>query len=89
MGAANGVTANFAADAVIPLSTALTLSGGPRARVDTAAAENPYFSITQAQSIASGLAAYNAGGGRQAVGVGTQAKYRFNPSLGDLLLHRI
>jgi outer membrane protein len=79
-GAANGVTANFAADAVIPLSPALILSGGPRARVDTAAAESPYFSITQAQSIASGLPVYNAGGGWQAVGVGTQAKYRFDPT---------
>jgi len=79
-GAATGVTANLAADAVIPLSPALTLSGGPRARVDTAAAESPYFSITQAQSIASGLPAYSAGGGWQAVGVGTQAKYRFNPT---------
>ncbi len=79
-GAANGVTANFAADAVIPVSPALTLSGGPRARADTAAAESPYFNITQAQSMASGLPAYNAGGGWQAVGVGTQAKYRFNPT---------
>jgi MipA family protein len=79
-GAASGVTANFAADAVIPLSPALTVSGGPRARVDTAAAESPYFSITLAQSIASGLPAYSAGGGWQAVGVGTQAKYRFNPT---------
>jgi outer membrane protein len=79
-GAANGVTANVAADAVLPLSTALTLSGGPRARVDTAAAESPYFSITQAQSIASGLPTYNASGGWQGVGVGTQAKYRFNPT---------
>lgn len=79
-GAATGVTANFAADAVIPLSPALTLSGGPRARVDTAAAESPYFSITQAQSIASGLPAYSAGSGWQAVGLGTQAKYRFNPA---------
>lgn len=80
LGAANGMTANVAADAVLPLSPALTLSGGPRARVDTTAAESPYFSITQAQSIASGLPTYNAGGGWQAVGVGTQAKYRFNPT---------
>jgi len=79
-GAANGVTANLAADAVLALSPALILSGGARARVDTAAAESPYFSITQAQSIASGLPAYNAGGGWQAVGLGTQAKYRFNPT---------
>ena len=80
LGAANGVTANFAADGVIPLSPSLTLSGGPRARVNTAAAESAYFSISQAQSIESGLPVYNAGGGFQAVGVGTQAKYRFNPS---------
>jgi MipA family protein len=79
-GAASGVTANFSMDAVVPLSPALTLSGGPRARVDTAAAESPYFSINQAQSIASGLPAYNATGGWQAVGAGTQVKYRFNPT---------
>ncbi len=77
-GAASGVTANFSMDAVVPLSPALTLSGGPRARVDTAAAESPYFSINQAQSISSGLPAYNATGGWQAVGAGTQVKYRFD-----------
>ncbi len=77
-GAASGVTANFSMDAVVPLSPALTVSGGPRARVDTAAAESPYFSINQAQSIASGLPAYNATGGWQAVGAGTQVKYRFD-----------
>jgi outer membrane protein len=30
--------------------------------------------------MASGLPAYNAGGGWQAVGAGTQVKYRFNPT---------
>jgi MipA family protein len=78
-GGATGVTANFAVDAVVPLTPALTLSGGPRARAVTSAAESPYFSVTQAQSIASGLPVYNAGGGWQAVGAGTQMKYRFNP----------
>ncbi len=79
-GAANGFTANFSMDAVVPVTTALTLSGGPRARVDTASAESPYFSISQAQSAASGLPVYNASGGLQSVGLGTQAKYRFNPA---------
>jgi outer membrane protein len=79
-GGATGVTANFSMDAVIPLSPALTLSGGPRARVVTSAAESPYFSITPAQSIASGLPVYDAGGGWQAVGAGTQLKYHFNPA---------
>ena len=79
-GGANGVTANFAVDAVVPLSPALTLSGGARARVVTSGAERPYFSITQAQSITSGLPVFNAGGGWQAVGAGTLLKYRFNPT---------
>jgi outer membrane protein len=79
-GAAEGVTANFAVDAVIPLSAGVTLSGGPRARAVSAGAEGPYFSISQTQSIASGLPVYNAGGGWQAVGAGTQLKYRYNQS---------
>jgi MipA family protein len=79
-GGATGVTANLFVDAVIPLSPALTLSGGPRARVVSSGAESPYFSITQAQSIASGLPVYNAGGSWQAVGAGTQLKYHFNPA---------
>jgi MipA family protein len=79
-GAAGGVTANLAMDAVVPVSPALLLSGGPRARVDSTAAESPYFSVNPAQSAASGLAPYNAAGGWQALGLGTQAKYRFNPT---------
>jgi MipA family protein len=79
-GGANGVTAKLSMDAVIPLSPAMTLSGGPRAHAVTSGAESPYFSITQAQSIMSGLPVFNAGGGWQAVGAGTQLKYRFNPT---------
>jgi MipA family protein len=79
-GAAGGVTANLAMDAVVPVSPALLLSGGPRARVDSTAAETPYFSVNQTQSAASGLAPYNATGGWQAVGLGTQARYRLNPT---------
>jgi MipA family protein len=79
-GGAKGVTANFAVDAVVPLSPALTLSGGARARVVSSGAESPYFRITQVQSITSGLPVFNAGGGWQAVGAGTLLKYRFNPT---------
>jgi outer membrane protein len=77
-GAANGLTANFAMDAVMPVSPSVTLSGGVRARADTAAAERPYFSINQAQSNLSGLPTYDASGGWQAVGLGTQARYRID-----------
>jgi MipA family protein len=69
-GAADGVIANFAVDAVIPISEGVTLSGGPRARAVSAGMEGPYFSINQARSIASGLPVYSAGGGWQAVGAG-------------------
>jgi outer membrane protein len=79
LGAGDGITTNLYMDAVIPLSSAMTLSGGPRARYVTAATESPYFTVTPAQSLASGLPAYNAGGGWQSVGAGTQLKYRFNP----------
>jgi outer membrane protein len=79
VGAATGVQTNLAVDAVVPLSSALTLSGGPRARYVTGGLESTYFSITQAQSIASGFPVYNAGNGWQAVGAGTQVKYRLNP----------
>jgi outer membrane protein len=52
-GGATGVMTNLSIDAVIPLSKALTWSGGPRARYVTSGLESPYFSITQEQSIAS------------------------------------
>ena len=78
-GGADGAAVNFDVDAVIPLSPALTLSGGGRVRAVTSGLESPYFSITPAQSINSGRPVFNAGGGWQAVGAGTQLKYRFNP----------
>jgi MipA family protein len=79
-GASDGITATFAMDAIIPLSPALTWSAGPRTRVVTAAAEGPYFSITPVQSTATGLPVFNAAGGWQSVGAGTQLKYHFNPA---------
>jgi len=80
VGGATGTQTNLFMDAVIPLSPALTWSGGPRARYVTGGLESTYFSITQAQSVASGLPVYNAGSTWQAVGAGTQLKYRFNPT---------
>jgi MipA family protein len=79
-GGATGIQTNLSMDAVVPLSTAVTWSGGPRARYVTSGLESTYFSITQAQSITSGLPVYNAGAGWQAVGAGTQLKYRLNPT---------
>jgi MipA family protein len=79
-GGATGVTARFLMDAVIPVTPALTVSGGPRVRYVTSGTASPYFSISQTDSFSSGLPIYNAGSGFQAVGAGTQFKYRFNPT---------
>jgi outer membrane protein len=80
VGEGSGVTGRLFADAVLPLSPAMTWSVGARGRYVTAGTEKPYYSITPAQSLATGYPVYHAGSGWQAVGAGTQLKYRFNPS---------
>ncbi|MEI9804947.1 MAG: MipA/OmpV family protein [Pseudolabrys sp.] len=78
-GGHHGVVGEATADLVIPVTPKLTLSGGPRLTVATAAATDPYFSVTPAQSAASGLAIYSAGGGLRAYGAGVQARYEWSP----------
>ena len=58
----------------------LTLSGGPRLTLASAAATSPYFSITPAQSVASGLPVYDAAGGVRSLGAGAQARYEWSPA---------
>ncbi len=77
VGGETGQTGNLYVDAVIPLAQ-FRLSGGPRLTLQSAAATSPYFSITPAQSITSGLPAYNAGGGVYSYGAGGQLEYFFN-----------
>jgi MipA family protein len=77
----HGLVADLTADAVVPVTPQLTLSGGPRATLVTAAANQPYFSINDIQSIASGLPVYSAGGGLRSVGAGAQARYFWTPQL--------
>jgi len=60
-GGATGIQTNLSMDAVVPLSTAVTWSGGPRVRYVTSGLESTISALRQAQSIASGLPAYNAG----------------------------
>lgn len=77
-GGHHGVTSDLMADVVVPLTPALTLSGGPRLTFATDAATVPYFSVTPEQSIASGLPAYNAKGGLHSFGAGVQARYEWS-----------
>jgi MipA family protein len=78
-GGHHGLMADFTADLVYPLGPQWTLSGGPRLTVASAAANDPYFSITPLQSIRSGLPVYDAGGGIRSWGAGAQLRYQFTP----------
>lgn len=78
-GGHHGLVSDVSADLVVPVTKQLTLSGGPRVTLSTAAAASPYFSVTPAQSAASGLPVYTAGGGLRSFGAGFQARYEWSP----------
>jgi outer membrane protein len=78
-GGHHGLVSDITADVVMPVSPQLTLSAGPRTTLVSSAYSNTYFSITPAQSIASGLPVYNARGGLHSVGAGAQARYEWSP----------
>lgn len=78
-GGHHGVVADLTADFVAPVSKQLTLSAGPRVTWSSGAAESPYFSVSAAQSVASGLPVYDARGGLHSYGAGAQAIYAWTP----------
>lgn len=80
IGGHHGLVSDLMADVVYQVVPQLTLSGGPRLTLASAAATSPYFSITPTQSAASGLPVYDAGGGLRAVGAGVQARYEWSPN---------
>lgn len=74
-GGHEGLVGDLSADLVLPLTERLTFSAGPRLTAANAAAISPYFSISSAQSVASGLPAYSAGSGIKSYGAGLQVSY--------------
>jgi len=74
IGGHTGLVSEITADIVVPATESLTLSAGPRLTLATAQALQPYFGVTPAQSLTSGLPVYSPGGGVSAVGVGAQAR---------------
>lgn len=78
-GGHEGLVGDLSADLVVPLTDRLTVSGGPRLSAANAAAISPYYSITTAQSAASGLPVYSAGSGLKSWGAGMQFSYRLAP----------
>jgi outer membrane protein len=79
IGGHHGLVSDLTADLVYRAAEQLTLSGGPRLTLASAAATSPYFSVTPGQSIASGLPVYDARGGVRSYGLGAQARYVWSP----------
>jgi outer membrane protein len=78
-GGHHGIVADLTADVVVPLTPALTISGGPRITLVTDKAEDPYYSVTASQAAVSGLPVYTAKGGVESWGLGAQARYVWSP----------
>lgn len=76
---ADGVFADLFADAIVPVWDRLTWSAGPRLSFANTHGTSPFFSIDQAEALASGLPVFNAKGGLHSVGVGTQLRYQITP----------
>jgi outer membrane scaffolding protein for murein synthesis (MipA/OmpV family) len=73
-----GVVADFAADGFLR-NGPWTMSLGPRLRVAGSNYQSSYFSVSLAESAASGLAPFRASSGLNAVGAAGAVSYRFNP----------
>ena len=89
IGGHHGLVSDITADLVVPVTQQLTLSGGPRMTLATAAATSPYFSITPTQSIGlrpAGLRRRR----RLALDRGRRAgALRMVAAMGDACIHRI
>jgi len=75
IGGHRGLIGDVNADVVLPVTSQLTFSAGPRVTFASSAALNPYFGVTPAQSALSGLPLYSARGGLHAWGAGAQLRY--------------
>jgi MipA family protein len=73
----DGFNGEVGADVIVRPVDKLSLSAGPRASFADAKYMDSYFSVTAAESIASGLAAFNAGSGFKSIGVEAGARYDF------------
>ncbi|HXF88564.1 MAG TPA: MipA/OmpV family protein [Xanthobacteraceae bacterium] len=78
-GGHDGLTADLMADVIAQVTPQLMLSAGPRISFANTDATVPYYSVTPAQSVASGLPVFNARGGVRGVGAGAQARYFWTP----------
>jgi outer membrane protein len=77
-GGHDGVVAELTADVVVPVTQTLTFSAGPRLTLASADALQPYFGVTPAQSIRSGLPVFRPDGGVRAFGLGAQVRQEWS-----------
>lgn len=66
----HGVVVDVAADAFYDVTPEIRVSGGPRVSFASASYFDAYYGVNAAESVASGLAAYDPGGGVKSAGVG-------------------
>lgn len=79
LGGHHGLVSDLLIDAVYRATPDLTFSLGPRLTLQSDKAVSPYFDVTAAQSLTSGLPVYDAKGGITSWGVGGQVRYTFSP----------
>jgi len=66
----HGLVADLSADAFTDLSPVVQISAGPRMSLASNRYFDAYYGVSPAESLASGLTAYDPGGGMKSVGVG-------------------
>ncbi|RVV98687.1 MipA/OmpV family protein [Mesobaculum littorinae] len=78
----NTFVADLGADAILRPTDRLTLTAGPRVFMGTDRYADTYFGVSGAESLASGLDAYEADGGILSAGVEVGATYQINDDWG-------
>src|SRR5262249_31574446 len=79
IGGHHGIVSDETLDFVVPVSPQLTLSAAPPSRIATKAPTTAFFSVNERQSAMWGLPMFDVGAGVRSVGLGTQARYQWNP----------
>ncbi|MBP1883072.1 MipA/OmpV family protein [Sinorhizobium mexicanum] len=77
----HGVVADVAADAFVDISDTVRVSGGPRLTAATSDYFDTYYGVNNRESAASGLSAYDPGGGIHSAGLGAAITWQATEKL--------
>jgi outer membrane protein len=78
IGGHEGVIADFSADVIVPINERMTFAAGPRYTWSDSKYAATYFSVSNVEALASGLAVYDARSSG-AIGAGAQVRYQLDP----------